>query len=243
MINQSTQSIMTNNKFKLEASLEECIFALEQNNIDNLKQLLINNQFLLVFDSLENNKLMQQSIKFNNISAFHLMLELMNKVKNNIYISSKCHHILRLSELLSLAVDYSSHHIFIYLIKRFNLKSKDLSIPLIDRIFENRSFYIIDYLLNNTDFKYKVKRCYLFKEEIKSKEEDEFVYFNCDNESERSEAYVLADQNSESNKVIKDNFYVLGYFKTLKFFSAKHKSIIGLDFSESRQNKILKFMK
>lgn len=254
-------NIMTKSTFKVEAHVEEAYLALEKNNVDKLKQILMFNPNLVSFERLENNYLIQHCIRMNNALALQVVLDMMNKVKNNISIQNN--NGLKITEMLYLSIDYSSHSIFIYLIQRFNLSHKDfVEAYNIDAIFDHGNPQMIEFLLNHTDFKYKINKTFLLECDNNSLNTNEgnkeivynsndYVYFNCENEADKKEAYNLTGEDIQGNKILRDIFFKLGYFKILNFLTIKYKGLYGFHYNENlneeftpeRQIRIMKYLK
>lgn len=231
---------MSKLKFKVEATFEEAITALEKNKLDMLKEIINFNPKIIMSDSVENNnnKLIFHSIKFNNALAFDLLFELSNLYKQNIIYNTNKPYIyqpIKISELMSKIIEYSSCNIFIYLVKRFNLSNDEFMKEFLNKLFEGCHFTIIDYLLNHTDFRYRVKKKFLLLGETNS---NTIVYFNCHNEEEKQNSFCL-------DNVLETNSYLvvkLGIIKTYKYLFLKYKAMLPLEFSDSTNNKILKFL-
>lgn len=274
----------------VETRIEEAIFALHSNEIDKMVQIVDFDPTILFKNFKYSNCLLLQTIKIDNLMAFIKVNDLYEKYYS-VFKSDYNYKKYNIDDILDFITDYDSINIFLYIVEKYSLDPNDLiNIRKIkEKVFDENKFSFIEFFLINHRFRYKIKAnlslCFNEKDinknintSIEGQDNDiklesdkfdneDFIYFNCSNDSQKNEAFDISKYVTHNHKIVKSFFdkivvndsikadsikdidfvffpsmFQLGFIKCMKYLSIKYKSPYNPDFSQNSEDKIMKFM-
>ena len=243
--------------FNVNYKYEELLRFIEANEIEKLKCILENNKELYIKGNINSEyDLFEAAIKFNNLSALHVLFNSIEDCKNLGYVliesyyntnnkekpntnNSLINNCISLKKLIKTSILYADVNIFVYILSRFNIKSMHLPVSIIEDIFNNYKLDHIKYLISYCiDFKYLKSLKYTFYNKKQEYENDltENILFNTKEKDNKSSVFNI------NTYIENDKFNKICFINSYNYYIIKYKSGSGLQYSLNQQQKILSFL-